>query len=116
VNYSAPAAKKDAASCDMPREDASTLRSGDLLMRLRAAVHPPHAGNPDRASTESPKGFGLKETGPPVGKGSRRRTPGNEASEYRQEKKANAIPVVTASETGTGQPEPARKRSGDVGR
>ena len=33
-------------------------------------------------------------------------TPGTETSYYREEKKANAMPVVTASETGTGQTEP----------
>ncbi len=33
-------------------------------------------------------------------------TPGTETSYYREEKKAIAMPEVTASETGTGQTEP----------
>lgn len=43
-NGSAPAPMKDATSCDMPRGDASNLRSEDFRMRLRNTVTPCYSG------------------------------------------------------------------------
>ena len=70
---------KGVTSCDKPRGAAGRRRCGD-----------PRMGLPDAFGRRSHLGTG---------------TPGTEASYYRQEKKANAIPLVTASERGIGQTE-----------
>jgi len=70
VDDSAPTPTKDAASCDMPREGACNLRSGDLRMRLRAAVSPQRPGNPGRCRRPTEralprrKAVGRPERGP----------------------------------------------------
>jgi len=69
----APAPTKDAASSDMPREDASNLRSGDFRMRLRAAVPRGVPGNGATFVTNGPAQAGKGATGcmPVPGAGTR---------------------------------------------
>jgi hypothetical protein len=73
-------AMKGVVSCDKPRLAAACL-PGDARM-----------GKPDESHVSSP---------PPEFIGREERTGGSEPSQYPQEKKANAIPGVAASETGT---------------
>ncbi len=70
-------AMKDVITCDMLRLAGNKLRSGDFRM---GQPIPSHVGIPERGTTE-----------------------GSETSQYLEEKKANAILLVAASETGTAQ-------------
>ena len=74
-------AMKGVASCDKPRGAASRLRSED------ARMGEPGWGNAQSSVTESI--------------GDVTRTEGTETSQYLEEKKATAIPLVAASERGT---------------
>jgi len=67
------APRKDAASSEMPREDASNLRSGDLRMRLRAAVPRGAPGNGTALVMNGPgqPGKGLACRTPVPGAGTR---------------------------------------------
>ena len=83
---------KDVASCDKPRGAANRLRSGDFRM---GQPLPSQVGR-------SPAEF----------IGGEKRTRGSEPSQYPEEKKANAIPSVAASERGPAQTERASVLSG----
>ena len=78
---------KDVVTCDKPREGGNTRRSEDLRM-----------GKPFRCQHRKRPAESI---------GGYEQTQGSEPSQYLEEKKATAIPLVAASESGTAQTQPS---------